>query len=184
MVVATDGFPSVIRQSQSYIIDVRSRIYEGDIVRTNELSRASIEMVDESLMELGPDSHLIFHEYRLVPDDNAPVARMTLASGSLKAETHFDVDSRKSKFRIQTPLADITVLGGSFWSGFIFSDNTLDTAVLDGSGLFVSNEHGGVEISRRGEGTTVIGGTAPQPPTPWSPLKLDRAIEQTVISKI
>lgn len=183
-VVATNGFPSVIRQNQSYIIDVQSRIYEGDIVRTNEMSRASIEMVDESVIDLGPDSHLIIHEYQLQDAETAPVARMTLASGSLKAEAHFDVDTRKPRFRIQTPLANIAVRGGSFWSGFIFGDNTLDAAVLDGKGLLVSNEHGSVEISRHGEGTTVIGGTAPQPPTPWSQLKLDRAIEETVIGAI
>jgi len=180
-VVAVSGSPSIVRKNQSYIIDVRSLIYEGDIVNTDSSSKTRIEMIDDSVIRLGEGSHFVFHQYDYEPGASSAVARMTFTSGSMRIDTRMITEAKRPKFEIRTPLAIIGVRGTEFWGGFIFGDNTLDVAMLSGKGIYVTNDHSTVEIGVAGFGTTVIGGTAPQPPYEWSSRKLDRAVEATAI---
>lgn len=181
VVKAASGFASVVRNNRNYILDSQSRIFKGDIVRTDGNSKTSIEMIDDSLIQIGPDSHIVFHLYDYTPDADSPNARIVLTTGSLRISTRFVGSGRRTRYEIQTPVAVINVLGADVWGGFIFTDNTLDVALLAGRGISVENSHGQVEITTAGQGTTVIGRAAPQPPRPWSISKLQRATSETEI---
>ncbi|MEX0943710.1 MAG: FecR domain-containing protein [Pseudomonadales bacterium] len=181
IVIAASGSPSVVRNNRTYILDNQSRIFKSDIVQTDLTSKAAIEMIDDSRIEIGPASHIVFRLYDYTPDAGSPNARITLTSGSLRTSTRFGVNAWRTRYEIQTPVALINVLGADVWGGFIFADNTLDVALLEGRGFIVDNRHGRTEITTAGQGTTVIGGTAPQPATPWSISKLQRATQETGI---
>ena len=52
-------------------------------------------------------------------------------------------------------------------------------AMITGKGIYVENEHGAVDLYNEGWGTTVIDGSAPQPPKAWPNQKINRALTET-----
>lgn len=173
---AVEGSPSVVRSSQSYLVDKQSHIYEGDIIQTNGASRVHIRMLDDMSLEIGPHAHIIFHEYPV-----RGMATMTLASGSFKADLSTATSGRN--VAVRTPLGVISGDSGVFLGGFFAGPNVLDVAMSEGRTISVHNKHGEVRIKSIGEGTTIIGGTAPQPPQIWSSRRLERARQETLINR-
>lgn len=180
-VTEASGSPSLIRRNQSYIIGVQSRIYEGDIVETDDASRARIEMIDHSTIGFGGGSHCIFHHYEFKPGDTTPVASMTFTSGSMRIASAGYDKGKHPTFQVQTPMATIGIHGGELWGGFVFGDGRLDIALVAPGAFDVANDHGSVEVSTAGYGTTVLAGGAPQEPVRWTPDRLRRVQNTTAL---
>ena len=134
-VIEATGSPFVIRRNENYIIDVQSRIYEGDIIETDDTSKAQIEMTDRSMIRIGPGSHFVFNRYDYAPGASSPVARMTFTEGSVRIETRDIALARRPTFEVKTPFAVVGAGASDFWAGFIFAANTLDVATLAGNGI-------------------------------------------------
>ncbi len=181
LVTASKGYPEVFRKNRTYILAAQSRIYAEDIVKTDKNSKVAIQMLDDTTFALGPGSHFVLHNYKYSPDMTAPVAQMSITSGSLRTRTANLMKAKKPSFEIRTPLAVVGVRGTDFWSGFLFGENTLDVAMIEGKGIYIQNPHGAVDIYSDGHGTTVIGDSAPQPPKAWSSRKINRALSVTDI---
>lgn len=173
-VIAANGSPGLTRKNRDYLLGERSRLFEGDIVMTDGASIVHLTLEDTSRIELGPDSRLVLHEFR------PPHARIALTAGSIRAAPASPADGKRLRLTVQTPVARIESRGSEFVAG-IGEANTLDIAVLAGSSIDIANDHGSVQLSASGEGTSVIGGTAPQPGRPWTPGKLDRVLAGTSI---
>lgn len=179
VVEETKGFPSVIRGQRTYLLAKQSRIYQGDIIETDRESKIKLKMLDDTTFALGPNSHFVLHEYKYSETESAPVAQMSLTSGSLRSKTAKLMQARRPSFKINTPQALIGIRGTDFWSGFIFGDNTLDVAMIEGRGVYVTNQHGTAELDFGGFGTTVSGAAPPRPPKRWPQRKIDRALAET-----
>lgn len=173
IVAAVTGSPSVVRTGREYIIGTRSRLFAGDILETDRFSRAHVDMIDGRRLEIGHDSRLVFHRYE------RGGARLTLTRGVIHAMP--DPGDDGISLDVQTPVAVVHAGSAAFFGGFINAGNTLDVGLLRGSGIEVSNVHGTVEINSSGEGTSVIGGTAPQASRPWTPGKIERTLAKTGI---
>ncbi|MCB1694163.1 MAG: FecR domain-containing protein [Pseudomonadales bacterium] len=181
VVVNTVGSPAIIRHNQDYIIDLQSKIYEGDILQTNDASRAQLQMIDGSELSVGPGSHILFQSWTAAGRGERTVPRMTLNTGSIRVDSRGSREAARSTIELRTPLAIITARASDFWSGFLFGNSTLDINLISGDAVNVSNDHGSVSIALPGEGTTILGGTGPQPANTWTPRKQARAIEETII---
>ena len=181
VVTASTGYPKVIRKSRTYILASQAKIYQGDIIETDETSKVVIQMTDETNFSLGPNSHFVMHTFDYSPKKNTAVVKMSFTSGSLRTRTPDLTKSRKKTFEIKTPLAVINVLGADFWSGYLFGENqnTLDVAMINGTGIIATNNHGSVDIVEQGYGTTVIGRSAPQAAKRWSEKKIRHALSNT-----
>jgi len=168
------GFPTVIRMNQTYILAVQARIYEGDIVETDEVSKLHIQMSDETVFSLGPNSHFVLHEFKYTPFTRAPIARLSLTDGTLRTQTANMMKERRSSFQIKTPLAVIDVTSGDFLIDYQ-QENTLQVAMATGTGILVSNNNGAVNIVEHRYGTTIIGHSAPQTPKIWPERRINDA---------
>lgn len=171
----------MVRQSQNYIIDVQSQLYEGDIVETDENARVHLTMSDGTRIDIAARSRLVLHQYVWQPGDSSPLARMTMTAGALHVAMP-EGDVKRGRFEVSTPMATIGVRGAEFAGGFVFAPSSLDVVLLSGPGVYVTNDHGTVEIIQQHDGTTVIGSTAPQLPKPWTERRLATVAAQTVLS--
>lgn len=179
LVVTYSGMPSVIRNGKTYLLSNQSRIYSGDIVKTDEDSRLNIHMIDDTQIILGRESHFVFHVYKYEPRAFFPVAHMTFSAGSLRAMTENVTRAWFGKFEIQTPLAVVQPENADFWIEFAGSDNTLGIAMIEGKEVRVSNDHGTARIRRNEFGTSVQAGSAPQKPRRWSAREMKSIHEST-----
>ena len=171
IVTQSSGFPEVIRNNQNYILGVQSRIYSEDVLITDKRSKLLINMSDGATFKLGPMTHFALRRY---DEDVTFAADLTMSSGSIQVANHAN-----RRLEIKTPIAELLTSGGEFWFGFGFSENTLDIALLEGSGVTVSNQHGSTDLNETMWGTSVIGDSAPQPARTWSSQKKLEALEQT-----
>jgi hypothetical protein len=179
IVTRSVGYPEVLRKQRTYILASQSRLYAEDVIQTDKNSRLKITMNDGTTFALGPNSDFVIHRYEYDVQLNTPVAQMTFTRGSVRTKTAKIMEATEPKFEIRTPLAVIGVRGTDFWSGFLFGKKTLDVAMIKGKGIYVENELGSVDLYQDGWGTTVIDGSAPQAPKPWSNQKVNRTLTET-----
>lgn len=179
IVTTYTGMPSVIRNGKTYWLSTQSRIYSGDVVKTDETSRLKINMIDDSQIILGQESHLVFHIYDYEPGSFFPMARMTFISGNFRARTENVTRAWFGEFEIQTPLALVRPKNADFWGELSPSDNTLGIALLEGTEVRIANDHGSARIKRQNYGSSVHAGSAPQRPKRWSERKVESIREST-----
>lgn len=179
IVTTWHGLPSVTRNGKTYLLSNQSRIYPGDIVKNDGTSQVNIHMIDDTQIILGGESHFVFHEYDFVPGSFFPTARMTFASGRMRARTENVTRAWFGQFKIQTPLATIQPDTADFWAEVTSKDNRLEVIMLEGKQVQVGNDHGSVQIKRQQFGTTVRAGSAPKTPQIWSKRALDSIRKST-----
>lgn len=179
IVTSSVGYPELKRKERTYILAAQSRIYTEDVVQTDKNSRLKITMKDGTTFAIGPNSNFVIHRYEYDEQLSTPVAQMSFTRGSVRTRTAKIMEATGPKFEIRTPLAVIGVRGTDFWSGYLFGKNTLDVAMIKGKGIYVQNDLDSVDLYQDGWGTTVIDGSAPQPPKPWSSQKINRALTET-----
>ncbi len=180
-VTATTGYPKVIRKSRTYMLAGQAKIYQGDIIETDLVSKIAIQMTDKTNFSLGSNSHFILHTYEYSSNLRRAMAKVSITSGSLRTSTANAIGDGKAQFEIKTPLAVINVDSADFWCGYVFGEhqNRLDVTLIEGASIITTNVHGSAELTEPGAGTTVIGGSAPQPSQSWSIQKTNRALSHT-----
>ncbi|MDA0787933.1 MAG: FecR domain-containing protein [Proteobacteria bacterium] len=182
------GFPSVSRNSQTYILDRESIVYRGDIVNTNETSRIQISLADGTELALGSDSHLVFHTYRI--KEGKPLASIVTAftRGAIRVTRPSDRAGEKisEAVTLTTPLATVTSKGQDIWAGYLLDDRarSLDVTLLAGSRVRVSNGDGASSLTEAGYGIKVTTGAAPRAPQAWDPKMTEQAIESTRVVRV
>ena len=180
-VTRTKGTPTIVRRNANYLIGVESRIYQGDIIQTDDQSGARIQMIDSSIIQLGKDSHLVIHSFSYRPGADKARSRLTFTSGALEIEAAKAQKPVSAEIRIETPLANIRTHGAGFRGQFLLGDKQLEVLFLKGKGVEVSNDQGDVNIDIPGFGTTVIAGGTPQVPVEWTSEKRSRAVRAITI---
>lgn len=167
VVTATTGFPTVSRNNQTYILADQSQIYITDIFDTDADSRVEITLTDNSMVALGPDSHLVLHESQA-----GELLTTTLTRGAMYVNLEANVT-----LRLRTPMANVRQQSGTSFARL--SRNTLDVCLISGEELKVSNDNGRIDIDSGGHGTSVIAGSAPQAAFAWSPRRVEQALAMT-----
>jgi hypothetical protein len=177
VVTASEGFPSVIRNNQSYILDKESRIFAKDVIDTDEQAKLQIRMIDNTIFSIGHGSHFVLHRYWKMPE--AFRLEGTFTKGTIRAIR--DAQEIEVEIIFTTPLATIRSLSEDFWAGFV--DRNFEVALIKGSSIIVRNRSGVREILEPKHGIKVNIGSGPQEPIPWNEFRINAAIAKTKLEQ-
>lgn len=173
-VVLIQGHPIVEREGQHLLLKSNDALFTKDTVITPIGSKVLFRLKDRSTISLAENTQFTLTQYDYKDGSEKSTARFNMLKGAFRTLTGKIGKQKEPHFEIHTPVATIGVRGTEFWGGFIFSDS-LDVTMLEGKGVYITNEHGTVEISKPGEGTMVSEGEAPSPISVWSQKKLKAA---------
>ncbi|WP_169314602.1 FecR family protein [Thiothrix nivea] len=94
---------------------LQMEIPQGSRVQVRERSRVNLLMADGGIEKLGPDTIFMFDEYAYDPDNvRATEIRKTLIEGEVTSATGKGGESAKDRYRLNSPLAAIAVLGTEY----------------------------------------------------------------------
>ncbi|PTQ89629.1 FecR family protein [Agitococcus lubricus] len=151
-----------------------TQICRGDLVKTATGSIAELKLRDGSKITVGKDSQLVIKEYKIFRKQ-PNVALFELLQGAFRSVTG-SITKRPHRYEVTTRVATIGVRGTDFWGGYGLSpDGALDVVMLEGTGVYVKNDKGQVELDKAGLGTTVSSDT-PTTPKTWPEEKVMRAM--------
>jgi len=167
-----DGYPSVTRNSRPYILDEQSRIYAGDLLRTDERSRLTIRLGSGSVISLGPDTQLLFASVEQRETEFRSSLSLTAGSMRVSATTSTDHD-----LTVRTRIASAASISGAFWLGYDRDNPALTVIALGDRPVTVSNTDGEVELVLARDSTNVPAGAAPRAVTRWSEDRVNRTID-------
>lgn len=174
LVTQSAGYPSVVRNNRSYILARESRIYATDVLDTDEKSMLQIRMIDNTLITLAKDSHVVIHRY-LQKADTAKI-EATLTKGAIRATRKHDIDNN-IEILFSTPIATIRSFSHDFWASF--GDRTLDVIMIKGKEMEVSNRSGERQVTQPNYGIKVTAGSGPQEPVLWNDARISNALSST-----
>jgi hypothetical protein len=173
-VVRIHGKVEVIRNATTHTPIAGERLCERDRFVTDSRGVAELKFADGTQITVGRDSVFVITKWkqrRL----RANVATFELVTGAFRALTG-DMTKRRHRFEVKTAIATIGVRGTEFWGGLDMSPGALDVIMLNGKGVYVSNDAGTSEITTAGQGITVQGNKAPTAPAAWSAEKVKKAV--------
>lgn len=119
-VVFVMGQAQVERQGRVSALKSGDAIFESDRVVTGKTGHLHLKTRDGSLVAIRPDSALVLVVYRLDKTTKDQTAiRWELSKGVVRFVTGDELEKRKDRFRLNTPIAAIGVRGTDF---SVFSD--------------------------------------------------------------
>ncbi len=89
----------------SYRLGRASQLYRGDIIRTDDTTHVGVRFVDRSVASVGPQSHLVLHQYSPSKKRQAPTALLTLNRGSMQFRSSTAMVVGRASLTIRAPLA-------------------------------------------------------------------------------
>ncbi|MEM7366289.1 MAG: FecR domain-containing protein [Pseudomonadota bacterium] len=176
------GIPYVSRLRQSYILGRASQLYRGDIIRTDDTTHVVVRFVDGSVASVGPQSHLVLHQYSLSKKRRAPTALLTLNRGSMQFRSSTAMLLGRASLTIRTPLAVVESRSNNLIVS-VAPDRPMEALMLTGRLIRVRNDHGESTAKNPTAGISVGPGSAPRPPRRWSTKRVERALNQTKVAK-
>ncbi|MGH1462929.1 MAG: FecR family protein [Neptuniibacter sp.] len=179
-VVLALGHPLVERNNQHILIKRNDPLFQKDTLITPVGSRILITLKDKSRISLAENTEFSLTQYEF--NKQSSNVQFNMLKGAFRTLTGSIGKQKDPKFEIHTPIATIGVRGTEFWGGFIFTGD-LDVTMLEGKGVYITNEYGTVDIKNPGEGTMVRSGQAPSEITRWSTEKIKKAAAATLVKE-
>lgn len=180
-IVKSTGYPSVIRHSRPYILAAQSRLYEGDVITTDDQSLVNITLANNAVIKLGSRSQLLITELQVAKDDSKTTsfARVTLSRGSMELDGRANGVNPEGTNRIEisTSIAMVTTTSETLWLGYTDQNTSLDVVSLGSETVTVSNRDGTVAFASPYVASTTIAGSAPQTAITWSRKKFQDALD-------
>ncbi len=164
-VVSLRGEVCVERNQKNIKAKKKLAILEKDNVFTHEKARAKILFRDDSILTLGPMSHLVVEQYIYRSEGKKADSIYGLLDGKLRAVVG------SPGFKVKTPTAFAAARGTIFWVWYDSKADSTGIAVVEGK-VQVKNINpavGGQQILTRGQMTSV---SADQPPTIPKPFNV------------
>ena len=171
------GTGQVSRGGTAAGLKVGDEVEVGNVVSTAVESRLELTMIDGATITLGERAELEIEDY-LFDGQGKGNGVLNLLKGALQAVSGQLTQMSGKPFKVSGPVATIGIRGTTFFAGEI--DNTFGVFLIEGTGVYVENTGGGVELIRPGFGTTVPGaGQASEEPRQWAPDKVARSLDLT-----
>jgi hypothetical protein len=152
-------------------------VYEGDVVRTGEASRARLLFLDGTVVQLGERSDLTVTRWVVGPAGRQGLLDLPL--GWLRAVVSRIAGPSSARVVTTTAVAAVRSTDLAIEAG---PDST---AVFVGEGAVevgsASPGVAGTVLLRAGEGTQVPRGRPPDPPTAWGAGRVRRALDATAV---
>lgn len=143
-----------------------AEVFVGDEVKTGTATRVEITMIDDAKLTLGDNSRLVIDTYVFQPGSKKGNGSLRVVEGVFRAASGKLGKLEGAPFRVGMPAATLGIRGTEFW-GELKGDGLL-VALLDGKGVFLENQAGRVDITRKGYATSIAGPNA----KPSAPFKL------------
>ncbi len=150
-------------------------VHLGERLLTGRNTRLEITLEDGSKITLGDRTEFVLDEYRFKPKADIGTATFNLITGVFRAVTARIGKVTRPDFRVRTSIATLGVRGTTFWGGINFFDDRIHVALLDGKGVYATNDKGIVEITTVGYGSVIAKGSKPTAPKLWGKKKIDNA---------
>ena len=180
-VAAVEGQTVVIRSTerQAESLSVGSPLYQRDIVRTQDDSKAKLVFDDDSIVTLGENTTLEITEYVYSPETGERSSLLTVAEGIFRAV--IDQIVPDSRFEVQT-LTTVASVRATDWMAEATPDATAVVALTGAVAVRnVNAEVPGEVILGEGEGTAARRGAAPSPADKWRQSRVASLAERTAL---
>lgn len=159
-VAAVRGDPTAqLAEQPERALRVQEAVFEGDLIRTGKRGRVQIVLDDRSIIFLGRETELSIDRFRFDSATGEGEAVTSVRKGVFRVMGGLITKVAPENFRTDTPTATIGIRG-SFYMGD-YCGELLRVLFLGGTGVFVENEFGHVDLSRVEQGAAARPGSAP-----------------------
>lgn len=170
------GEATAANDVQQRALALNAEVFVSDKISTGANARLEIRFHDGSVVTLGQQTVFSIREYHHNAGEENVHAVLELIDGAFRSVTSKVFKAHpKNVFEVQTAIAVIGARGTDFWGGH--DKGFLEITLLDGTGIYVENKNGRVEITTPGQGTDVKAGEAPTNPKTWAAPRLERALK-------
>jgi hypothetical protein len=165
-VTGVTGIPSVLRNSRPYLVAAQSRLFPGDVIETDALSRVDLHLNSNVHVKLAPNTQLHFIDART--NGTGYQYDLSLSKGVVEL---LDLKQTSNDLAIRTSIAKITTIAEHIWIAYTAGESSLYVVSLGSREVSINNRHGEVVLTRPYQGVTIPTGIAPQDITQWSQNK-------------
>lgn len=124
----------------------------NDKLRTGAGARMQVTFRDGTTLTLGENARVGIDRYVYNPAKSTGAMALSQSKGALRLATGKLRNMKKKDVTVATPVAALAVRGTDFWSGPI--DGHYGAYLVKGK-VSVRNRHGGVMLSKPGQGTDI-----------------------------
>ncbi|TAL02836.1 MAG: hypothetical protein EPO08_05900, partial [Rhodospirillaceae bacterium] len=175
-----EGSSTVTRQGQATALKADDAIFQDDEISTGAGSKLLVLFVDGTHASLGEDADLVVDTFVYNPDGDKNGAALRIVSGAARLVAGALERSGAKALKIETPVATIGIRGTDF---FIEARGRhLAVALFSGFSIGVTNESG-TTVLQPGQGTDVLGRSAPTAARPWASDRINRALTLTSFAR-
>ncbi|GJD95603.1 FecR family protein [Methylobacterium iners] len=147
-------------------------VYFRDMIRTGGASRLESKLADGTVLTLGEHAKITVDEFVYRPDRQGGKLGLTVVRGAFLFVGGKIEGPTGGNVAIKTAVGTLGVRGTTVWGGPI--DGGFGVLVLDG--LVTLRTARGSVTMRKGQGTMVYPGRAPQVAAPWPEDRTKRAV--------
>lgn len=111
---------------------IGQKVFPKDTIIAAKDSRAKIVMIDENVINISPDSEIVFEKYEFEPKSEKKNVLLNVIYGKVRSKVNQKYDGAKNKFQVKTPSAVAGVRGTDFFTSFNKSDNSSRVVTFEG----------------------------------------------------
>ncbi|GJD93159.1 FecR family protein [Methylobacterium iners] len=153
-------------------------VYFRDMIRTGESSRLEAKLEDGTVLTLGENAKMTVDAFAYNPARQGGKLAVNVARGAFLFVGGKIEGPTGGNVAIKTAVGTLGVRGTTVWGGAI--DGGYGVLVLDGE-VVLRTKRGSVTM-RKGQGTMVYAGRAPEQAAPWPEDRTKRAVATISIS--
>ncbi len=153
-----------------------AKVYPRDTIITEKNSRAKIIMSDKNIINVSPESQIVFQKYEFDPKKKKKNVLINVLYGKVRSKVNQKYNGKTSKFQVKTPSAVAGVRGTDFLASFNKSNNASQVVTFEGRVTFgLPGANGSIQNPVSigvGQFAKSIAGQIPTPPKVIPPQKL------------
>lgn len=154
-------------------------VFFKDMIRTGGESRLEAKLADGTVLTLGEHGKITVDEFVYKPGTQGGKLALSVARGAFLFVGGKIEGPTGGNVAIKTAVGTLGVRGTTVWGGAI--DGGYGVLVLDGE-VVLKTKRGSV-LMRKGQGTMVYGGRAPEAAGSWPEDRTKRAVATITISE-
>ena len=162
---------NVQRGAQQLTAAAHMPVFWEDVVRTQRMARARIDLDDGSILNVGAESGLRITKH----DPGAQQTELELTYGRLRSKA-VRIARPDGKFEVRTPAGVAGVVGTDFY--ILYANAIMMLIVFEGKVRFCNLSGQCVDVLA-GMVSSIRGNQKPDPPIPATPAQLTEAVQST-----
>lgn len=179
VVARVDRQAVALQAGQSRDMAPQGPVFFKDTIRTGAESRLEAKLADDTVLTLGENGKITVDEFVYKPGAEGGKLALSVARGAFLFVGGKIEGPTGGNVAIKTAVGTLGVRGTTVWGGAI--DGGYGVLVLDGE-VVLRTKRGSV-LMRKGQGTMVYGGRAPEAAAPWPEDRTKRAVATITISE-